>query len=123
MRKVKVLFVGSPALAQLMEHLFADRSEFEIVGRVQTLRSLSARAGRAPGLIVASVKPVRTAVGPAIASLKKFSPSSKLILICPVREFVRGARECGADACLEPENLVFHLLPTARVLARKSNRS
>jgi len=123
MRKVRVLLVGPAALAQLLGHLFRSNSEFEIVGRVARFRDLSSHAACSPGLIVASVKPVGTGVGSALASIKKFSPSSKVILICPVRELHRGALKCGADACLDQEKLVFRLLPTARVLSRSCLRA
>jgi len=123
MRKIKVLVVGTRAFAQLLEHLFSWGSEFKMIGRVEAFRALASTTDRAPGLIIATLKPVGIGVGSAIASVKKFSPSSKLILICPVREFVRGARESGADACLDQETLVFRLLPTARVLSRKPRRT
>ena len=122
MRKVKVLLVGPAALAQLIGHLFRSKSEFEIVGRVGQLRDLPSSSVHSPALIVANVKPIGTGVVPTIASIKKFSPSSKLILICPVREFARGALANGADACLDQEKLVFHLLPTARGLSRNRTR-
>lgn len=123
MPKVKVLIIGPPALAHLLEYLLGSRSEFEIVGRVGRFRDLSSCTICPPALIVAYVKPVGTGVGPAIASIKAFSPLSKMILICPVRELQRRARKCGADACLDEENLVFHLLPTARVLSRRRLRT
>jgi hypothetical protein len=123
MRKVKVLLIGPPALAQLLKYLFRSNSEFEIVGQVGRFRDLSSCTLYAPGLIVANVKPIGTGFGSAIASIKEFSPSSKVILICPVRELRHGARKCGADACLDQEKLVFHLLPTARVVSRSSLRA
>jgi hypothetical protein len=121
MPRVKVLLVGTRALAKLLGHLFRNRSEFEFVGSVSRLRDLPLRASStSPNLIVVSVEPVGTSVRPALACVKKASPSSKLILICPVRELIRDAREWGADACLDQEKLVFHLLPTARSLSQSS---
>jgi len=70
-----------------------------------------------PDLIVAHIKPLRTRVCRAVASIKDCSPCSKLILICSVRDFMGGARHYGADACLEQEKLVHHLLRTARALS------
>jgi hypothetical protein len=123
MRNVSVLFVGPAALARLVGHLFRGNAEFEIVGRVARFRDLPARGNCSPQIIVANLKPVGTGVGSALASIRKFSPSSKVILICPVRELQRGARESGADAYLDQEKLVFHLLPTARVLSGSSLRT
>ena len=118
MRKVRILVVSPPALAQLIGHLFRDRPEFEVVGSLSGLRSMGQQAGRlCPELIVASVKPVRTPVCRVVASIKRSSPFSKLILICPARDFMTGARRCGADACLEQEELVRRLLRTAWVLS------
>lgn len=117
-RKVKILVISPPALSQLIEYLFRDRPEFEVVGSVRGLRSMGQRAGRfSPELIVANVKPVRTAVCQAVVSIKRSSPLSKLILICPARDFMAGARRCGADACLEQEELVRRLLGTAWALS------
>jgi len=95
----------------VIEYVFRGQREFEVVGSLVGLRSMGLEAGRlCPELIVASVKPVRTAVGEVVALIKRSSPSSKLILICPIREFMLGARKCGADACLEQEKVVSCLL-------------
>jgi hypothetical protein len=120
MRKIKVLVVSPPALAQLIKHLFHERPEFEVLGSLETLKHLARYSGRRPDLIVASVKPMTIGVCPAVVSIKKSSPVSKVVLICPIRDFIRGALKCGADACLEQENLVFHLLATARSLSNGS---
>ena len=119
-RKVRILVVSPPALSQLIEHLFSARPEFEVVGSVSGLRSVGQQAGRlSPELIVANVKPVRTAVCQAVAFIKRLSPLSKLILICPERDFMADARRCGADACLEQEKLVRRLLGTAWALSER----
>ncbi len=118
MRKVRILLLSPPALSQLIEHLFRDRNGLEIVGRVDTLSGV-AKAGRLlPELIVANVKPVRTGIGPAVASIRRSNPLSKLILICSVAEFISGARSWGADACLNQEQLVHRLVPTALALSK-----
>lgn len=49
--------------------------------------------------------------------MKRYSPGSKLILICPVKGLEQPARKCGADACLEEERLVGRLLRMARDLS------
>jgi hypothetical protein len=52
-----------------------------------------------------------------ITFIKQTSPSSKLILICPVEELVPMARKCGADACLKDEKVAGHLLRAAHYLS------
>jgi hypothetical protein len=117
-RKVRILVVSPPALSLLIEYLFRDRPEFEVVGSLSGLRSMGQQAGQlCPELIVANVKPVKTGVCQFVAAIKRSSPFSKLILICPARDFMAGARRCGADACLEQEDLVRRLLGTASALS------
>ena len=119
-RKVSILIVSPPALSQVIEYLFRDRPEFEVVGCLSGLRGMEQQAGRlCPELIVADVKPVRTAVYKVVASVKRSSPLSKLILICPAMDFMAVGRRCGADACLEQEQLVRRLLGTALALSTK----
>jgi len=120
-RKVRILVVSPPALSQVIEYLFRDRPEFEVVGSLSGLRSMGQHAGRlSPELIVANVKPVRTAVREVVASIKRSSPLSKVILICPARDFMAVARRCGADACLEQERVVRRLVGTARALSERT---
>ena len=120
MRKVSILVVSPPALFQIIEYLLRDRPEFEVVGRLSGLRNMGQQASRlCPELIVANVKPVSTAVCQVVAAVKRSSPLSKLILICPARDLVTSARRCGADACLEQEELVQHLLRTAWALSER----
>lgn len=117
MRKFRILIVSPPALSQVIEYLFRDRPEFEVVGCLSGLRSMGQQVRRLrPDLIVANVKPVRTAVYQVVASIKRSSPSSKLILICPAKDFMAVGRRCGADTCLEQEKLVRRLLGTALAL-------
>jgi hypothetical protein len=119
-RKVRILVVSPPALSQVIEYLLRAQPEFEVVGSLSGLRSVGQQAGRlSPELIVANVKPVRTSVCRVVASIKRSSPSSKLILFCPARDFMAGARRCGADACLEQEQLVRRLLGTAWALSER----
>ena len=118
MRKITILVISSPSLSRIIEHLFRGRSEFEVVGTLSGLGSLGPQAGRLlPELIVANVKPVSVRISRVVASIKQSSPSSKLILICPVEDLARVARKCGADACLKDEKLAGHLLRTARTLS------
>ena len=121
MRKVRILIVSPPALSQVIEYLFRDRPEFDVVGSLNGLRNMGQQAGRlCPELIVANVKPVRTAVYQVVASIKRSSPLSKLILLCPARDFMAVGRRCGADACLEQEKLVRRLLGTALALSERA---
>ncbi len=113
--------VSPPALFQVIEYLFRGRPEFEIVGSPRGARGVGRQGGRLlPELIVVNVKPLRSGVCQTVQSLKRSSPGSKLILICPVKGFAHSARRCGADACLEAEALVSRLLRTAQLLARAS---
>ena len=117
MRKATVLIAGSPALSRLIRDLLRDRPQFKVVGSANGLKDLKRLAATfAPGVIVASVEPVKTGIVPMTLSIKRSSPLSKLILICPVPDLAGAARKNGADAFLDFEKLVFHLLPTASKL-------
>jgi hypothetical protein len=114
------MVVSSASLARIIKHLFRGRPEFEVVGTLSGFGGLGRQAGRLlPELIVANVKPVSVRIGRAVALIKQSSPSSKLILICPVEDLSRVALKCGADACLRDEKLAGHLLRTARALAER----
>ena len=121
MRKITILVVGSASLSRVIEHLFRGKPEFEVVGTVDGLGSLGPQAGRLlPELIVAKVKPVSVRICRVIASIKRASPLSKLMLICALEDLAPMARECGADTCLPDEKLAGHLLRTARTLADRA---
>lgn len=123
MRKITILLLSSPAMSKVIEHLLRGKPDFEVVGSIGGLKSLGQHAGQVlPEVIVADVKPVSAGVCRTAASIKQASPASKLILICPVLDFARGARKCGADACLNDEKLVCRLLPVARALAHCKRR-
>ena len=118
MRKITILIVGSRSLSRIIEHLFRGRSEFEVVGTVGGVGSVGRKAGQLfPAVIVANVKPVSIRICRVVAAIKQFSPSSKLILICPVEDLRRLARKCGADACLKDEKLAGELVRTALTLS------
>jgi hypothetical protein len=120
--KVKMLVAGTPpALFQVIVYLFHARPEFEIVESPRGARRVGRPGGHPlPEVIVVNVDPFRNGVCRTVQSLKRSSPRSKLILICPVKGFAPSARKCGADACLEVEGLVGQLLPTVQRLARAS---
>jgi len=118
LRKITILVVGDPPLARIIGHLFRGRSEFEVTGAVSGLESLERQAGQLlPELIVADVKPVSTGICRVVASIRQFSPVSRLILFCPVEGLAVAVRKCGAEACLTDEKLAARLLRTARILA------
>ena len=122
MRKITILVISSPSLSRIIEYLFRGRAEFEVVGTLSDLGGLGRQAERlVPELIVANVKPMSLRVCRVVASIKKSSPLSKVILICPLEDLARAARKCGADACLQDEKLARHLLRTARGLADRAN--
>jgi len=124
LHKTRILLVSSPALSLVIRHLFDGRPEFEVVGSLPGLRGLAEQADRLlPELIVANVKPVRTGVCPAVVAIKQSSPYSKLILICSIVDLISGARKCGADACLDQEQLVRRLVPTASALSARAHRN
>ena len=100
LRKTRILVVSSPALSQVIEHLFRERSEFEVVGRLGGLKALRRQSERLlPELIVADIKPLTTRVSRAASFIKLHSPLSKLIMICSIRDLMGDALRSGADAC------------------------
>jgi chemotaxis response regulator CheB len=118
LRKTTILVGSSPSLARVIEHVFRGRAEFEIIGNSNNLGRLEHQAGRLlPDLIVANVKPVSIGIRRAVTSIKQSSPLSKLILICPLEDLSRIARQSGADAYLKDEKLTSHLLRMARALS------
>ena len=120
MHKITVLVVSSAALSQVIRHILRGRPEFEVVASSGGFQSLESRLSPVPELIVVNVKPVRTGICRAVASIKESSPASKLIVVCPVREFASEARRCGADAYLNHENLVGQFVRLARTLSTRS---
>ena len=118
MLRITIVVVGSPWFSRIVGHLLGGQSEFEIVGEIRSLRSLGRQARQPlPQLIVADVKPVRTGIRRAVAARKLASPSSKVILTCPVEHLARAARGYGADACLSDERLAGGLLRLARTVS------
>jgi hypothetical protein len=120
--RVTVLIVGCSALSRIITHLFASGPDFEVVGSLRGLKSLAPQAERLlPNLIVAGVKPVGSGVDATVRTIRRASPLSKVILLCPIGDFVSGTRRFGADACLDPEKLIAQLLPTAVMLSGSGN--
>jgi hypothetical protein len=120
LRKITILVIGSASLSRIIGHLLRGQPEFEIVRTVSGLTGLGRHASLLlPELIVANVKPVSIRICRAVTSIKQSSPSSKLILVCPVEDLAGVARKCGADAFLKDEKLGGHLLRTARTLTER----
>lgn len=117
-----ILIVSSPPLARVIEHLFLGRTEFEVTGNLLDLGQLERADGVIyPDLILVDVKPVNNGISGVVASVKEYSPQSKLILICPMADLSGVARQCGADAFLEAEKLAAHLVPLVRTLSDRPN--
>jgi hypothetical protein len=118
LRKTKILVIGPPTLSRIIEHLFRNQPEFEVAGSLSDVQYLAREADRLqPDLIVANVKPVNVRICRMVASIKRSSPLSKLILVCPLEDLSRAARRCGADAYLNDEKLTSQLLIMARTLS------
>jgi len=117
LRRIKILIISSASLARVVEYLFLGRAEFEIVGNVSTFEDLEQKI--VPDLIILNVKPVTTGIRGVVASIKNYSPMSKLILTCSLEELPFVARQCGADACLRDEKLAGHLVRMARILSAR----
>jgi AmiR/NasT family two-component response regulator len=114
------MVAGPAALTGIIAELFGDRPEFDIVASVPGLRGLARKAARvAPDLIVVHIKPIGTSVCGMVESIKRASPRSRLLVICAVPDFMKDARRCGADACVEQEQLVAGLLPAVMVVRRR----
>ena len=119
LRKVKILVAVRPlALYRVIESLFRSRPDFEIVGSQGGFRSLMERSRRLlPALIVVNVSPFETDICWAVASIKRSSPASRLILLSSVEDFEHQARRCGADGYLHEERLIDRLPRMAGALA------
>ena len=119
MSRITVAVVGSSRLSRVVAHLLRGRPEFEVVAFQGDQGNLTRRRGHPlPELIIAEVKPVSIGIRRVIAAIKQASPSSKVILSCPLEELGRTARGYGADACLRDEKLTSHLLRLARAVAQ-----
>ena len=118
-RRIRILVYSSAPFVHAIRHVFEGRDEFEIVGESGSVRRLvEASEEIVPQLIVADLRPVRTAICAAVLAIKHRIPLAKLILICPLTELDPAGRRCGADACLAPEDIVSRLPRTVSALTR-----
>lgn len=117
-QKVEVLVAVEPApLLRVIEHLFRRRPEFRIVARPSGGSALVRQASRLrPELIIFNMRLLGQEASKIIREVKLASPDSKLIVTGFLQGFRLHARECGADAYLEEEQLVRRLVPTAQRL-------
>jgi DNA-binding NarL/FixJ family response regulator len=115
--KIEVLIAVEPAaLLQVIEHLFRQ-SEFRVIEGLSEWPALAQEASRLrPKLIIANVKLLGHGAARIISEVKLASPASKLIVISFPHQLESHARQWGADAYLEEEDLVRRLLPTAQEL-------
>lgn len=118
MRRIKLLIISSASFGRAIEYLFLGLAEFEIVGTVNGLGRLGQQDRRViPDLILLNVKPVSTGIREVVASIKRYSPMSKVILTCPIENLSCVARQCGAEAYLRDEELAGNLVRMARTLS------
>ena len=118
LQKVDVLVAVEPApLLRVIEHLFRRRPEFRIVTRRSGGSALVRQASHLrPELIIFNMRLLGQEASKIIREVKLASPGSKLIVTGFLQGFRLHARECGADAYLEEEQLVRRLVPTAQRL-------
>ena len=116
--RFKVLVAVKPAaMARVIEHLFRGQPQLEVLEYRSAGSHLAEHAETANvELIVASTRLLGRSRWETLAAVKRSSPGSKLIVICPLGGFTKEARESGADACLEEEAVVSGLLDTVRRL-------
>ncbi len=118
--KTRVLVAGPERLNGIIAELFDGRPEFEVITCAPGVRGLARKAkGLLPDVIVASIKPIGTGVCRTVESIRKSSPRSRLVVICPVRDFMNDALKSGADAYVEQERIVAGLLPAVLATWRR----
>lgn len=116
MEKFKVVIAASPRpLVRVIEHLLSSHQELQIVSRSSRLSHLLTYACYLlPELIIVNTRLMGREIDQTIAEIKRLSPKSKLILICPFKELSQTVRRSGADADLQEDALVTGLSPLVR---------
>jgi DNA-binding NarL/FixJ family response regulator len=110
------------ALFRVMK-LILDASEIQILARPQDVSRLLRQARRLqPDLLITNARLLGEQACEVLASLKRSSPRSKIILTDFDARLASIATRCGADVYLEEDLLVGRLLATVRRLttARRS---
>ncbi len=117
--RAKVLVAVQPtSMGKVIQHLFRTHPELELVEHRSAAESLPRRAERLrPDVIVANARVLGRSRWQMLAEIKRSSPESKLVVICPMGGAANKARENGADASVEEEAVVRQLMPTVRRLA------
>ncbi|MBI4458673.1 MAG: hypothetical protein HY648_01275 [Acidobacteria bacterium] len=122
MQKTAVLVAVEPApLSRLIEHLLQGWPKARIVEQLNDAPALVKRACRLrPKLIIANMTLLGQQGEKILSQVKQSSPGSKVIVTGFPQGFRRHAQQWGADAYLEEEDLVRHLVPLARKLLSKA---
>jgi DNA-binding NarL/FixJ family response regulator len=118
LQQIEVLVAVEPEpLLNLIEHLL-QRPEFRVIKKLHQWPALSKQTLRLhPHLIITNARLLGNQAANIIAGLKSASPNSKVIVVSFPHDLSREARQWGADAYLEEEQLVRRLVPTALKLA------
>ncbi len=114
---VTLALVRTPALGRAVRWILNESPSLRTVTRAGEKQSLNTVAGRVrPQLVVISSELLAEKPRQTLDSVRRSSPDSKLLLICPCPVLTEEARKWGADACLETDVLVRRLLPTVQKL-------
>jgi DNA-binding NarL/FixJ family response regulator len=121
LRKIRILVaVEQPPLGRIIELLLHSQPHYRVAKCLTEWTPLARYASRLqPELIIISINLLGDEAARIVADVKLASPGSKLILINFSHDLGRHARKWGADAYLNSENLVQHLVPKAEKLLRQ----
>ena len=121
---MRVVIAAAPRpLVRVVEHLLSGQEDVQIVSRSSQKDHLLTYASTLlPDLIVVNSRLMGREVRQTIAEIKRLSPKSKLILVCPFAELSDAVRDCGADADLEEDALVGSLPPLVRRILSESQQ-
>jgi DNA-binding NarL/FixJ family response regulator len=120
-RKVGILIaVQPPPLLRIVEHLLRDCTQFRVVARTSQSSTLKRQAKRLqPALIITNLRLLGPGAGRIIPEIRLASPGSQLLVTGFTQGLESHARDCGADAYLEEDQLVQRLVSAARKLLSK----
>jgi hypothetical protein len=94
----------------VIEHLLRSHEALQIVARSSDRKHLLAHScSLSPELIVVNTRLTGRRIAETLAEIRRGSPRSKLILVCPAEEYFPAVGPCGADADLNEEALVKRL--------------
>ncbi len=120
MRRVRVVIGVSPRpLLRAVEHLLCTQESIRIVSRCSYKNHLLAHSClQSPELIVVNARLLGRRLCESIAEIRRRSPQSRLILVCPIKEFSSAVGNCGADGGIDEEALVRDLPRLVRKVLR-----